>query len=135
MKLILSLVIVLCVLESQGQANGEDSIKNHSSVIDTTVHTNVEITAVFQGGDGAWNRFLYKYMHNPNYGDAKKDVVVKFVVELDGKTSNINIISAPGDKAYGEETIRVIKKSSGYWVAAVDNGKHVRSYKTVSIEY
>jgi periplasmic protein TonB len=135
MKLILSLAIILCVFKSHGQVNGGDSIKNHSLVIDTTVYTKVEILASFGGGDYAWKRFLSKYMYSPDSDDVKKIVVVRFVVDEEGKTSDINIISAPDDKAYREETISVIKKSSGYWMAAVDHGKHVRSYKTVSIEY
>jgi periplasmic protein TonB len=135
MKLILSLAIILCVLKSQGQVGAGDSIRNHSKAIDTTVYTKVEIEACFVGGDMMWKRFLKKYMYSPNADDVKKIVVVKFAVDEEGETSDINIISAPDDKAYREETIRVIKKSSGYWMAAVDNGKHVRSYKTVSIEY
>ena len=135
MKFIFSLVIILFTFKSMAQVSSEDSIKNHSLAIDTAVYTKVEIEAAFGGGDMAWKHFLSKYMYSPNSEDLKKIVVVKFIVELDGKTSHINIISAPEDKAYREETIRVIKKSSGYWVAAVESGKHVRSYKTVSIEY
>jgi|SRR5580658_1111539 hypothetical protein len=135
MKLLLITIITLCTLGSRSQTGPGDSAKSRLPAGDTAVYTRFEIGPVFVGGEGAWKRFLSRYLRSPNESDAEKMVIVRFIVETDGNTSHITVLTAPSGDAYSDEAIRVIKKSNGFWVAAVDQGRHVRAFKTVSIPF
>jgi protein TonB len=91
----------------------------------------VEIEASYPGGMAAWVRFLNKNFHYPDEEATQGiggTVLVQFVVDLDGNVSDVKIISGPEDNGLREEALRVIRKS-GKWVPAVQNGRHVKSYR------
>ncbi|HWK05953.1 MAG TPA: TonB family protein [Puia sp.] len=89
----------------------------------------VEIEASYPGGLEAWRRFLLKNFHYPEQAiaeDVSGTVIVQFVVDKEGNVSNVEAISGP--ELLRQEAIRVIKKS-GRWEVAIQNGRHVNSYK------
>jgi protein TonB len=89
----------------------------------------VEIEASYPGGLEAWRRFLLKNFHCPEQAiaeDVSGTVIVQFVVDKEGNVSNVEAISGP--ELLRQEAIRVIKKS-GRWEVAIQNGRHVNSYK------
>lgn len=55
-------------------------------------------------------------------------VVIQFIVDDQGKVSDIEAISGPVSGGLREEAIRVIKRS-GKWESAIWNGYKVTSYK------
>jgi len=76
-----------------------------------TIFENVDALPSYKGGDKAMLNYLYKNIKYP--AQAKESsieglVVVEFVVEKDGHTSNHNIIRDIGGGC-GEEALRVIK--------------------------
>lgn len=89
--------------------------------------TSVQIESQYPGGIEAWQRFLIKNFHYP--GDVENvegTVIVQFIVDKDGKVSDVHAVSGPSE-LYAEAE-RVIKKS-GNWTVAFQNGRQVPSYK------
>jgi periplasmic protein TonB len=116
-------------------------INNNAGVIETPKQKNendngfvpVEIESTYPGGMPAWRRFLIKTLNYPE--EAKQNeirgrVTVKFIVDGDGRVSNIEAISGPEELR--SEAVRVIGKS-GKWTPAVQNGNYVKSIKLQQI--
>lgn len=87
----------------------------------------------FDGGPPAWRMFLVKNIQGDiaekNKAPAGKyQTVIRFVINVDGSISNIEIVKDPGYGA-AEELSRVIKLSSGKWIAAMHDGKLIRVSK------
>jgi TonB family protein len=109
-----------------------------SSQTDTTTYGYVhgaliqtEIPALFMMGPAAWKRFL---QNNLKQQDNSGTVTVAFTVNLEGNCSDVELVSfSPSD--IGAEAVRLIKKSSGLWVPAVQNGHHVRYRNRVDIVF
>jgi protein TonB len=96
---------------------------------DGIIFNKVEIESNYPDGMEAWRRFLSKNFRVPDEAinnNAGGTVVVQFVVDKEGNVSDVNAISGP--KELWAEAVRVIKKS-GRWTPAVQNGRHVASYK------
>jgi periplasmic protein TonB len=89
----------------------------------------IENEAYYKGGPKAWIRFLMKNCNTPQEALEKGiqgKVIVQFMVDELGNISEVQAISGP-EELKGE-AVRVIKKSD-QWVPALQNGRHVRSYK------
>jgi Gram-negative bacterial TonB protein C-terminal len=88
-----------------------------------------EKDASYKGGPKAWERFLRQKCNTPQEALEKGirgTVIVQFMVDEQGIVSDVQAISGP-EELKGEG-VRVIKKS-GQWEPALQNGRHVRSYK------
>jgi protein TonB len=100
---------------------------------DGTIFRKVEIEASYKGGPAAWQRFLLKNFRTPESADAESGdatVVVSFIVDKEGNVSNVEAVSGPG--FLRKEAIRVIRLSK-QWDPAIQNGRHVASYKNQPI--
>lgn len=99
--------------------------------------TKVEIDASFPGGPAAWLRFLNQNLRFPDEAIAQGldgTVVVRFVVDKDGKVSDIEVVSGPETGGIREEVVRVLRKS-GKWIPAVQNGRYVKAYKMQPVTF
>jgi periplasmic protein TonB len=97
--------------------------------------TKVEIESDYPGGTAAWQRYLQKNLQYPEEAqnaEVQGQVVVKFIVDKEGKVSDVEAISGPNELR--EEAMRVIRKS-GAWTPAVQNGRKVKSYKSQPINF
>ena len=97
--------------------------------------TKVEIESDYPGGTAAWQRYLQKNLQYPDEAESNEiqgQVVVQFIVDKEGKVSDVEAISGPNELR--EEAVRVIKKS-GTWTPAVQNGRKVKSYKRQPIVF
>ncbi len=106
------------------QRNNEDSI-----------HIHVEIESSYPGGPKAWSRFLNKnFIYPQNAADNRIEglVLVKFVVDASGNVSQVEAVSGPPELR--NEAVRVIIKS-GKWNPAIQNGRHVKSFKKQPIVF
>jgi protein TonB len=88
------------------------------------------------GGAGAWNKFLQKNLKYPDMAadqHASGAVWVSFIVEADGKLSNIKVLRGAG---YGmdEEAIRVLKAAPA-WKPGIQNGQPVRVSYNIPIRF
>jgi len=105
---------------------------------DTAIFRKVEIEASFRGGDEGWIKFLQNNL-DANVPVKNKapagtyTVWVQFVVDVNGKVSDITTLSAHG---YGmeQEVIRILRRSPK-WVPAVLDGKHVNVYRKQPITF
>jgi protein TonB len=91
----------------------------------------VEIESEYPGGPAAWLRYLNKNFRYPEDGlnnEIQGTVVVQFIVDKDGKVSEVQAISGPELGGLREEAAKVIR-GSGDWIPAIQNGRKVRSYK------
>ena len=97
--------------------------------------TKVEIESDYPGGTAAWQRYLQKNLQYPEEAqnnEVQGQVVVKFIVDKEGKVSDVEAISGPNELR--EEAMRVIRKSvTGH--PAVQNGRKVKSYKSQPINF
>jgi periplasmic protein TonB len=87
--------------------------------------------AEFQGGMGAFGKFLMKNLKYPEAAqkaNVSGKVYMEFIVETNGTISNFNIKSV----GFGvdEEAIRVLKLSPK-WIPARHKGKNVKSRFTI----
>lgn len=110
--------------------------KNTKKGQDTTVFTSVEIFPEFPGGMKAFYEYLSK---NLRYSDeARKNnisgkVILQFIVEKDGKLTNIKILRGLGS-GLDEEAVRVLTESPN-WKPGQQNGKLVRVAYTLPISF
>jgi protein TonB len=89
----------------------------------------VEIESKYKGGSAAWIPFLQKNFRLSEEALAngiQGTVTVQFIVDKEGNVSDVVAIGGPEE--YKQEAVRVIKKS-GQWDPAIQNGRHVSSYK------
>ena len=98
---------------------------------DDRTFTKVEIEAAFPGGSPAWLRYLTKNLNYPREAVKNKiegTVIVQFIVDKEGRVSDVQAIMGPETGGLREEAVRVIK-NCGRWMPAIQNGRQVKSYK------
>lgn len=88
------------------------------------------------GGAAAWSKFLMKNITYPEMAQnaqAQGAVWLSFIVETNGKLSNIKVIKSAG---YGmdEEAIRVLKLAPA-WKPGIQNGQPVRVSYSIPIRF
>ena len=94
--------------------------------------TKIEIESSFPGGAKGWLNYLQKNMHYPDKAVKKRiqgQVVIAFIVDKDGHIP-VNTVWVEHSVEYSldQEALRIIFASPD-WVAAVQNGRVVKSYK------
>lgn len=95
----------------------------------------VEIEAKFQG---SWEKFLTRNLRaevpiENGAAPGRYQVLVQFVVSLDGTISEIKPLTAHGH-GMEEEAMRVIRKADK-WSPAVQNGRNVKAYRRQPITF
>ncbi len=108
-----------------------ENVKKEISAYNDGIFSNEQIESTYPGGPSGWMSYLNKTFRYPEEAvrrGIKGTVVVQFIVDEEGKVSDIEAISGPTLGGLREETIRVIKRS-GKWNPATWNGYKVKSYK------
>ena len=108
---------------------GEEGISN--------VFTNSDTMPKYQDGDKGLMNFLtneIKYPADARQQNIQGRVVIQFVVMEDGKVDGINILVGKC-LSLDNESIRVVKLTSGKWKPGIINGKPVRIYFTLPISF
>jgi len=97
-------------------------------------YVDVDKKPEFIGGNDSLYRFIAKNLKYPNTDvDAEDLVVCQFIVEKDGSISNI-IIEQSIELPFDKEAIRVLELMPN-WIPAEKNGKKVRVYKLLPINF
>ena len=116
--------------------SARDSLSSNTD--DERVFEKVEIEASFPGGDNAWRRFLEQNLNAgvPAFKGAPAGaytVVVQFVVDREGRVSDIRALTTHG---YGmeAEVIRLLRKAPR-WNPAYQDGKNVRAYRKQPVTF
>jgi hypothetical protein len=137
MNNIKSLITLLCIV-CTFSIKAQEKIAAKEEIIDDKIFTLVEQEASYPGGTAAWKTYLIKKLNAsvPTNNDAPNGlfrVVIRFVIDKEGNTSNI---VAETNIGYGmeAEAIRVIALS-GKWLPAMQNGKLVKAYRRQPITF
>ena len=104
----------------------------------TTIFTRVDKEAEFPGGEAGWRKFLEKNLNANVPADRGAPVgiyvvIVQFVVNTEGKVSDIKALTNQG---YGteQEVVRILKLS-GAWEPAMLDGKPVNAYRKQPVTF
>jgi len=103
-----------------------------------TIYTpgGVDVMPQPDGGEAAWSKFLSRNLRYPNEAqDARVSgrVLVSFIIEKDGKLSNIVVERAAG-YGFDEEALRVLKMAKA-WKPGMQNGQPVRVRYLIPINF
>ncbi|MBB6498261.1 energy transducer TonB [Pedobacter cryoconitis] len=115
-----------------GNGNGD------TPAVDNNVYdgAGVERYPEFEGGMGAWTRFLQRNLRYPDQAQERGvqgKVYLSFVVEKDGSISSVTLIKGIG-AGCDEEAIRVLKKSPR-WKPGQQNQQSVRVRYTMPFSF
>ena len=98
----------------------------------------VENAPGFTGGEAEMIKYLQtniKYPQMEKEAGIQGKIYIKFVIELDGTVTNIQVIkSVSGTKNFEKEALRVIKNMPS-WVPGKINGKAVRVNCTIPVSF
>ena len=94
---------------------------------DTTIYNVVEVMPSYPGDMTECYMFVARQMHYPKEAEEKGiegRVLIRFVVEKDGRLTNFEVIETP-DPLLSDEALRVLKQMPK-WIPAKNKGKDVR---------
>ena len=94
---------------------------------DTTIYNVVEVMPSYPGDMAECYMFVARQMHYPEEAEEKGiegRVLIRFVVEKDGRLTNFEVIETP-DPLLSDEALRVLKQMP-QWIPAKNKGKDVR---------
>ena len=112
----------------------EEVVEN---IVEEEIFVTAEEMPTFQGGD--LSKFRNWVMQNVKYpqialeNGIQGNVVVKFVVEKDGKLSNIQVLQTP-DKTLADAAVQVLQKSPK-WKPGKQRNKPVRVTYTLPVSF
>ena len=101
------------------------------------IFTIVEKNPEFPGGQQAMLRYVAENIKYPviaQENGVQGRVVCQFVVEKDGKPSNIKVVRSSGDDSLDKEAVRVIS-SMPKWKPGMQQGKPVRVTFTLPVAF
>lgn len=112
--------------------------KESPAAAEDSIYESVDIEASFPGGDDGWRKFLEKNI-NANIAadngapDGTYTVLVQFVVNIEGRVSDIRSLTRHG---YGmeAEVIRILQKSPR-WNPASQNGRMVKAFRKQPVTF
>ena len=109
------------------------SQSENESAKNTRIYFNNEVTTVpqFVGGQPALDTFLKANFVQPKKSKVKGEVLVAFVVEIDGSLTEIGVLS---DAGFGtaDEAVRVMSISPS-WIPGTLSGRNVRVQHLIKI--
>ena len=129
------------LLFSDDAAAFEDFEFEVEEVVENIVEEEIFVTAeempTFQGGDLSkfrnWVQSNVKYPQIALENGIQGNVVIKFVVEKDGKLSNIQVLQSP-DKTLSDAAVQVLQKSPK-WKPGKQRNKPVRVTYTLPVSF
>src|SRR6187200_3012950 len=117
---------------------GKQVVEEKKDEDENKVFEKVEVEASFKGGERAWRKYLENNL-DPNVpvengaSEGTYTVIVQFIVDKEGKISDVKALSNHGH-GMEDEAIKVIKKGPD-WVPAVQNGRQVKAYRKQPITF
>lgn len=118
------LLITIVILNSQILFSQNSNSLNDVQKI-TYDNDTVQVAAEFPGGQQKFNEFVITNLKAPFNNNSKDDVLVSFIVEMDGAIDNVESISPLSNEEKDE--IKRVLMSSPKWLPAEHEGYHVKS--------
>ncbi|MBP3829782.1 MAG: TonB family protein [Bacteroidaceae bacterium] len=126
---------VAAIISPRGQVRGVIQ-KVFRLPEDTTIYDNVEVMPTYHGDIEALYRHIAAEIHYPESAMADSvqgRVIVRFVVEKDGRLTNFEIKRTPDDRL-SAEAIRVLQLTEP-WISAKNKGQDVRCHFVMPIVF
>ena len=115
----------------------EFEVEDKAEEAEEEIFVNAEVMPTFQGGDLSkfrnWVQSNVKYPQSALNSGIQGNVIVKFVVEKDGKLSNIQVLQSP-DQSLSDATIQILMKSPK-WKPGLQRNKPVRVTYTLPVSF
>ena len=128
------------VVESVKESNilpNVDAVGEVQELEDSIYTCEAKNRAQFKGGDAAFRNYIFdKFVYPKRCFEMaiSGSVIVGFVVEKDGRLSNLKIIEqSPKCPEFAAEALRVVR-SSPRWIPGMANGVYVRSYHELPLK-
>lgn len=103
---------------------------------DTTIHDNVDVMPTYHDDIDALYRHIAAELHYPDSvlaDSVEGRVIIRFVVEKDGRLTNFEVVRTP-DERLCAEAIRVLHLTEP-WVPAQKDGRYVRCHFVMPIQF
>lgn len=112
----------------------KQSVETLPAELSEEIHEIVDQKAQFPGGAAAMKKYISSNIQIPS--DSKKGTcLVQFVIEADGTIGPVEVIDdIKGCESCSNEAFRLVKEMPK-WKPAVLQGKRVRSYVSVAIDF
>jgi protein TonB len=130
LAVILLFILFAQNLKAQALRERGSSKEDYSAAIRDLEH---ESGPDFPGGPTAWSKFLSKNLKRPNADDVQGRVIINFIIEKDGRLTNLKIVRKLFP-AFDAEALRVMKLSPR-WIPLKKDGKPIRSEFTIPINF
>jgi TonB family protein len=131
--LILSLIIAVFIFSSCDFSSSDSGVRLYSN---DSIHNFAEVSPEYPGGNAAMGHFLRTNLQYPEKSlleDAQGTVFISFVVEPNGKVTNINILRSVNEDL-DQEAVRVIRKMPD-WMPGIHEGNPVRVRLTLPVRF
>jgi TonB family protein len=95
-----------------------------------------EVEPQYKGGVNAFTNYISRNINYPDYERAHNiqgKVILKFIVEKNGKVSNVEVLNSVS-VAIDKEAVRVISESAD-WMPGTEYGRKVRVYYTIPLNF
>lgn len=106
-------------------------------IVDDEPYLNAEVMPSFMGGDLTtfrnWVQSRVRYPQIANENGIQGSVILSFVIEKDGRLTNIQVLRTP-DRSLSEEAIRVLNQSPK-WSPGKQNDQSVRIKYTLPVVF
>lgn len=135
-KLFIALMLIGVAAAACAQSDAKASTKANDATAEEEVFLFVEQEAEFPGGLDALSKYLsanLTYPQEARDANVEGKVIVQFVIEKNGKVSNIKVLRDIGSGC-GEEAVRVIK-GMPRWKPGQQRGKPVRCQFTLPVNF
>lgn len=111
--------------------NSHAEITVDAEIVDAShVYTSVEVMPEYPGGIAEFYKYVQRNFRVPR-GASDGQIIVSFVVEVDGSLTNIKVLRDLGFGS-GDQAVRLLEKSKK-WNPGVQNGRSVRVSYTLPI--
>lgn len=117
--------VITCPLQKRFIVNGND-----------TIYTDSNIPAEFPGGHKAMYKYLQENLKYPEIGFCPEGkCYLQFIVDMEGNISNIKVLrGVPDCPECDQEAINVVK-GMPKWIPAKVNGRLVKSYFQMPVNF
>jgi protein TonB len=119
------ITLFLALLGLASYATAQDSAAVKKLTVDKSLPALAKVEKPATLPDGGIQVFFKKKFIYPPRTNYTGNVVVNYIVEVDGSLSDVKVVTPCPDKMI-EEVVRVVTKSSGLWKPAQHEGETVR---------
>jgi hypothetical protein len=132
---LIALTLLFIPLFSFGQS-GSDTARKITIDTDDRTFTRAEVMPQFQNGWTALADSLKQELHKQYSHFERAIIYVQMTVQKSGEITDVRLVQAsPADSRMIDPLMGALKKTSGSWAPAQQNGRLVRCYKIITVTF